>query len=66
MSHVSVKCNTVLSHPLVFSATGGMGHEATIFYKRSASLLSEKWKEPSLQYQVGSGVGNLFVCYIQL
>jgi len=31
--------------PLVFSATGGMGHEATIFYKRLASL-SEKWKEP--------------------
>lgn len=31
--------------PLVFSATGGMGHEATIFYKRLASLLSEKWKE---------------------
>jgi len=23
-----------------------MGHEATIFYKRLASLLSEKWKEP--------------------
>jgi len=28
--------------PLVFSATGGMGHEANIFYKRLASLLSEK------------------------
>ena len=27
-------------------ATGGMGHEATIFYKRLASLLSNKWKEP--------------------
>ena len=32
--------------PLVFSATGGMGNEATIFYKIIASLLSEKWKEP--------------------
>jgi len=32
--------------PLVFSATGGMAHEATIFYKRLSSLLSEKWKEP--------------------
>ena len=32
--------------PLVFSANGGMGHEAIMFYKRLASLLSEKWKEP--------------------
>jgi len=32
--------------PLIFSATRGMGHEVTIFYKRLASLLSEKWKEP--------------------
>ena len=32
--------------PLVFSATGGMGHKANIFYKRLASLLFEKWKEP--------------------
>ena len=32
--------------PLVFSATGRMGHEANILYKRLASLLSEKWKEP--------------------
>ena len=31
--------------PLVFSASGGMGHEATVFYKRLASLLSDKWKE---------------------
>ena len=23
-----------------------MGHEATVFYKRLASLLSDKWKEP--------------------
>ena len=31
--------------PLVFAATGGMGHEASTFYKRLASLLSDKWKE---------------------
>ena len=29
--------------PLVFSATGGMGREANIFYKRPASMLSLKW-----------------------
>ena len=29
--------------PLVFSATGGLAHEATIFYKHLASLLSNKW-----------------------
>ena len=28
--------------PLVFSATGGMGTTAEIFYKRLASLISEK------------------------
>ena len=29
--------------PLVLSASGGMGTEATIFYKRLASLLAGKW-----------------------
>ena len=29
--------------PLVMFATGGLAHEATIFYKRLASLLSIKW-----------------------
>ena len=28
---------------LIFSATGGMANEATVFYKRLASLLSDKW-----------------------
>ena len=28
--------------PLVFSATGGMGREATCFYKRLASMLAQK------------------------
>ena len=32
--------------PLVFTTTGGMGKEATAFYKRLASLLSEVRKEP--------------------
>ena len=31
--------------PLIFSSTGGMGREATIFYKRLASMLSEKWDQ---------------------
>ena len=31
--------------PLVFAATGEMGHEVSTFYKRLASLLSDKWKE---------------------
>ena len=29
--------------PLIFSATGGMADEATVFYKHLASLLSNKW-----------------------
>ena len=29
--------------PLIFSASGGMGFEASVFYKRLASLLAEKW-----------------------
>ena len=32
--------------PLVLSATGGMAHEATIFYKRLASCLATKWDQP--------------------
>ena len=32
--------------PLVLSATGGMGMEATIFYKRLASFLATKWDQP--------------------
>ena len=32
--------------PLVFSLTGGTAKEATVFYKRLASLLSEKWDQP--------------------
>jgi len=29
--------------PLVMSASGGFAHEASIFYKRLASLLATKW-----------------------
>ena len=32
--------------PLVFSLTGGTAKEATVFYKRLASLLSDKWQHP--------------------
>ena len=32
--------------PLVFSATGGMGREATCFYKLLASMLAHKWDQP--------------------
>jgi len=31
--------------PLMLSATGGMGHEGNVFYKRLAALLSDKWKD---------------------
>jgi len=45
MNHESGKWSTALTL-LVFSAPGGMGHEANIFYKRLASLLCDKWKDP--------------------
>ena len=32
--------------PLVLSATGGLAVEATVFYKRLASLLAMKWDQP--------------------
>ena len=32
--------------PLVSSATGGIGREATCFYKRLASMLANKWDQP--------------------
>ena len=32
--------------PLVFSLMGGTAKEATVFYKRLASLLSDKWQHP--------------------
>ena len=38
----SVTWNTALFFPLMFSSTGGMAKEASVFYKRLASLFSEK------------------------
>ena len=32
--------------PLVISATGGLAKEATVFYKRLASMLASKWDTP--------------------
>ena len=32
--------------PLVFATTGGLGPAAGAFYKRLASMLSDKWKQP--------------------
>ena len=32
--------------PLVMAATGGLGNEATTFYKHLASMLSQKWDTP--------------------
>ena len=29
--------------PLVFTSTGGMGREATVFYRRLADLLATHW-----------------------
>ena len=44
------QCITEIEHcsfsPLVFSSTGGMAKETTVFYKRLASLLSYKWDQP--------------------
>ena len=48
--------------PLVFSASGGMGHEASVFYKQLASLLSDKWND---SYATVLDVDCYFVCYVQ-
>ena len=34
--------------PIVLAATGGLAHEATVFYKRLASLLAKKWGDYSV------------------
>ena len=33
------------SPPMVLSATGGMGREATTLYKRLASMLTSRWDQ---------------------
>jgi len=52
--------------PLVMSATGGLAHEATTFYKCLASLLPTKWgiAMPSLWDYYA--VASLFCCSGQL
>ena len=41
--------------PLIFSTTGGMGRAATVFYKRLASLLAEKRRQPYSYESDGRG-----------
>ena len=40
------KVEHVTFTPLVLSATGGLARQATVFYKRLASLLSSKFNQP--------------------
>ena len=35
--------------PLVFTSTGGMGHEATVFYRHLADLLATHWGQEYCQ-----------------
>ena len=48
-AHIYEACIREVEHgtftPLVFSATGGMADQTIVFYKRLASLLSEKRNE---------------------
>ena len=44
--------------PLVFFATGGMDHKATVFYKRLASLVSDEWKEGTIMLCCCIGGGD--------
>ena len=46
--------------PVVMSATGGLAHEATYFYKRLASLLSRKWGD---EYSVVLGWLRCFLSF---
>ena len=51
--------------PLVFLVTGGMGREATCFYKHLASMLAQKWDHPycttwNLVAKVSSDLPHLF------
>ena len=41
-----------VSHPLVFSCSGGMGPLATIVYRQLASLISEKSSHADLQHEL--------------
>ena len=53
--------------PLVFSATGGMAHEVTIFFKRDCLVCYLKsGRSHMLQFWDGSGVVYLFIYLDQL
>ena len=53
--------------PLVLAATGGLGVEATTFYKRLASKLSQKWDSPYSTTRVGYDAAWPFPsCVVQL
>ena len=49
--------------PLVFSSTGGMARKSTVFNKRLASLLSERWEQP---YSVTMGWLWCTLCFCLL
>ena len=49
--------------PIILSATGGMGKQAPVFYKRLGSLLSEK-RETT--YSTTMNWQSPFPCYVQL
>ena len=51
--------------PLIFSATGGMAHEAPTFYKRLASLLSERWTNQYATVWAGFVVAYHSPYYVQ-
>ena len=48
--------------PLVFSTTGGMGREGTVFYRRLANLLADKqdWGYAWHHYFLGLLCSHLF------
>ena len=50
--------------PVVMSATGGLGHEATYFYKHLASLLSRKCGDQYSVVMVWLRCSLSFSCYV--
>ena len=52
--------------PIVLSATGGLAHEASAFYKRLASPLSTKWVMSILLSWVGFVTVLAFLCFALL
>jgi len=58
MEHVSFT-------PLILSATGGLAHEATGFWKHLAFLLSTKWGITILEFWGGFIVAYPFHCCAQ-